>query len=297
MRRLTRFFVIFMLMLVSVVSSGQQPAPPTHVLIISLDGARPDAILQTETPNIQRLAAMGAYSWTSQTVFPSATLPAHGSLLSGLSPQTHGYDDNVTRAEGEFEFPTVLTLAAEAGYNTAMITGKGPLRQFKTLDETLYLLGTAGDRTVVDGVIEALDADYNFIFAHFPMPDYIGHLSGWMSGAYLKQMERTDFEVGRLLAMYEDRDLLDNTLIILTADHGGHDTVHGSDSPEDMTIPWIMAGAGIQENLDLSAETLVLLDFAPTLLYLLELPVPETLEGRIVCEALVEPAPACLESE
>jgi len=48
------------------------------------------------------------------------------------------------------------------------------------------------------------------------------------------------------LAELEARGLRDETVIIVTADHGGHGTIHGSSLPEDMIIPWIAAGPAIQ---------------------------------------------------
>src|SRR5689334_7434800 len=67
---------------------------PTHVIVISLDGTRPDAILQAETPNLQALATGGGVDWEATTVLPSATLPAHTSMLTGLSVEQHGVDYN-----------------------------------------------------------------------------------------------------------------------------------------------------------------------------------------------------------
>jgi len=83
------------------------------------------------------------------------------------------------------------------------------------------------------------------IFAHFPNPDYFGHLTGWMSEIYLNQLRLTDSQVGRLLDTLDARGLTDKMLIILTADHGGHGFGHGDDIPEDRLIPWIIAGPGV----------------------------------------------------
>src|SRR5687767_5639680 len=47
-----------------------EPERPTHVIVISLDGTRPDAILKAETPNLQALAERGATDWEAVTVLP-----------------------------------------------------------------------------------------------------------------------------------------------------------------------------------------------------------------------------------
>ncbi|HEY5902494.1 MAG TPA: alkaline phosphatase family protein, partial [Anaerolineales bacterium] len=62
----------------------------TRVVIISIDGLRPDAIDAAPMPVLQELLRGGAYSLSAQTVMPSTTLPAHTSMLSGLCPSAHG---------------------------------------------------------------------------------------------------------------------------------------------------------------------------------------------------------------
>jgi hypothetical protein len=59
-----------------------------RVLILSIDGLRPDAIYNSQTdkvkaPFLYALSQAGAASWTAQTVKPSTTLPGHAAMLSG----------------------------------------------------------------------------------------------------------------------------------------------------------------------------------------------------------------------
>ena len=100
-----------------------------RVIVISLDGARPDAILQANTPNLQRLANEGAVDWQAQTIYPPATIPAHASLLTGLTPEEHRVDWNSYSTE-VLAIPTFLTLTYDAGYATAMVVGKEKFDQF-----------------------------------------------------------------------------------------------------------------------------------------------------------------------
>src|SRR5262245_4304568 len=64
-------------------------APPPKLVLISIDGLRPDAIFQTSAPNLLALAQSGAYSWQAQTIFPPVTLPAHASMLCGCPVESH----------------------------------------------------------------------------------------------------------------------------------------------------------------------------------------------------------------
>ncbi|MEZ4556356.1 MAG: sulfatase-like hydrolase/transferase [Caldilineaceae bacterium] len=83
--------------------------------------------------------------------------------------------------------------------------------------------------------------------------------SGWMSDEYLRQTETVDDAIGAVLAALTDADT-----VLLHSDHGGHDRTHGTDAPEDMTIPWMIAGPGIRRGHAIQAPV-SLLDTAPTL--------------------------------
>src|SRR3990170_8265497 len=72
----------------------QANPPARRVVVVSIDGARPDALLVAKTPTITRLWKQGAYSFRAQTISPSTTLPAHTSMLTGISPDRHGERDN-----------------------------------------------------------------------------------------------------------------------------------------------------------------------------------------------------------
>lgn len=276
------------------VAAQDAPQRPTHVLVMSLDGARPDAILQADTPNIQALGARGAVDWEALTVLPSVTLPAHTSMLTGLSVDQHGVTYNSTQPGCPvLEFPTFLTLAEATGYKTALVTGKEKFCMYKQTETLDYTFAREGDRSVADRLLELLDQDFTVIFAHFPNPDYFGHSTGWMSETYINELHSTDFQVGRVLDKLDELGLTDETLVILTADHGGHDFEHGSDRPEDQHIPWIIAGPGVVSGMTL--EDVRVMDTAPTVLWTLGLPLPDHLTGVPVYGAFDVPTPDATE--
>lgn len=263
------------------------PAPPTgieRVIVISLDGARPDAIQQTDTPTLHRLAEGGAVDWLATTVIPSVTLPAHTSMLTGLSVDEHGIIFNST-PEGcpPIEPPTFITVAADHGWRAAMVVGKEKFCIYRQRELVDYTFAHEGDRSVADRVLELLDAEYQIVFAHFPNPDMFGHSEGWMSDTYLNELPNTDFQVGRIIDHLDEMNLMDETLVIITADHGGHDKGHGSTMPEDVHIPWIAYGAGIIPGTQLSGISVA--DTAATVLWALGLPLPESDASRPISEA------------
>ena len=125
--------------------------------------------------------------------------------------------------------------------------------------------------------------DFGVLFIHFATTDDMGHVYGWLSPEQLSVVFRADEAIGELLAALDTYGLRDETLLIVTADHGGHDTTHGSSMPEDMTIPWIASGPGIQAG---ELTTLIhTMDTAATAAYALGLPIPAEWDGVPVLEA------------
>ncbi len=268
------------------ITPSPTPIPP-RVLIISIDGLRPDALLQADAPNIKALAQRGAYTWQAQTIFPPVTLPAHASMLSGYSPAVHGitWNDNEP-ARGKIKVPTIFALAHAAGFRTGMIVGKEKLITLNAPGTVeVYVFATNGDQDVADQAIAQIQSGFDLLFVHFPNTDYFGHLAGWMSETQIKQLARTDDAVGRLLAA-----LPANTTVILTADHGGHGLIHGANIPEDMTIPWIISGPNVLHDHPLTTPVNVM-DTAATAAYVLGLTPPPDAESKPVYEAFGQITP------
>jgi predicted AlkP superfamily pyrophosphatase or phosphodiesterase len=255
-----------------------EPAPlARRVLILSIDGLRPDAILLAPMPNLMALMQDGAYSLTAQTTHPSATLPAHVSMLSGQCPQKHGVDWNDYIPENGFAQVTdVFDLAHVAGMKTVMFVGKEKLRQVTESTDVFEYINDR-DLVITERLIENFPTDFGLMFVHFPTADWMGHVYGWLSGEQLSVLFRADQALGNLLAELDAHGIRDETLIIVTSDHGGHGTIHGTRLPEDMTIPWIASGAGVQSSALTSSITTI--DTAATVALALNLSIPAEWDG------------------
>ncbi len=284
-------------------SASETPAPtitPTplpaidRVLIVSFDGLRPDAIAAANMANVMSLMQSGAYTLGAQTIMPSLTLPAHASMLVGTCPAKHIVRWNEYVPQNGFALGTdIFDLAQAAGMQTAMVVGKEKLRQiteptstdyFEFVDKTDKIKDTS---TVERLAINQIQQGFNLLFVHFPEGDLAGHEYGWMSREQLSTYGRDDTLFGLLLQALKNNGLYERTLIIVTSDHGGHDTTHGTDSPEDMTIPWIISGPRIVPG-ELSTQVYTM-DTAATTAFVLGLPLPPEWDGAPVFEAFGMP--------
>ena len=264
-----------------------------HVIVVSIDGLRPDAIDVYGAPTLQRLMREGSYTLSGRTTDPSKTLPSHTSMLTGQPPERHGVLWNTVAAAGgkSIDLPNLFGLARARGYTTAAFFSKPkfhPLQVEGTLDYSQAPGGLFGgwssDRTLSDVARYLERARPNVLFVHLKDPDAAGHRSGWMSPAYGRSVLHADAAMARLMTTAAQTFGNGNFSVIVTADHGGHDTNHGSDDPRDVTIPWIAWGRGVKPG-RLPGSTVRTMDTAATVLWLLAVDRPADWAGHPVVGA------------
>jgi predicted AlkP superfamily pyrophosphatase or phosphodiesterase len=244
--------------------------------------------------NVLALIQQGAYTLTAQTIEPSLTLPAHTSMFVGTCPAKHIVRWNEYVPENGFALGVdIFDLAHASNKRTVIVTGKEKLRHitepgstdfFGFIDET----DRVKDITTLENMaISQIREGFGLMLMHFPDGDLAGHENGWMSKAQLRAYKNDDKALGLLLEVLRDGGLYDDTLIIVTADHGGHDSTHGTDQTEDETIPWIISGPRIAPG---QLETQVyVMDTAATIAFALGLPIPTEWDGAPVYEAFGMP--------
>jgi predicted AlkP superfamily pyrophosphatase or phosphodiesterase len=261
-----------------------------RVMIISFDGLRPDAIQAAEMTNVMSLIQNGAYTLNAQTIVPSLTLPSHTSMLVGTCPAKHIVRWNEYVPENGYALGTdIFDLAKAAGLRTVFVAGKEKLRHITDPSSTDFFgfvdaTDKIEDKTSLETMaIEEIRKGFDLMFLHFPDGDLAGHADGWMSDEQLLAYRLDDKSLGLIFDVMKSRNLYDDTLIIITSDHGGHDTTHGSDLPEDLTIPWIISGPLIVRN-EIATQVYTM-DTAATVAFALGLPIPPEWDGIPVYEA------------
>ncbi len=269
------------------------PIPLTaRVLIVSFDGLRPEAIALAPMNNLLVLMQSSAYTLSAQTILPSTTLPAHSSMLSGLCPSKHGVDWNDYIPENGYALGTDLfDLAHAAGMRTVMVVGKEKLRQVTGPDSTdVFAYVDGSEDEIAQRAVQEMTPGFGVMFVHFPKGDLVAHSYGWLGQAQLAAYREGDAALGKLLAGLDFAGLRPSTLVIITSDHGGHETTHGSDLPEDVTIPWIVSGPFVRPAQLTSFVHIT--DTAATAAFILGLPRPFEWDGLPVLEAFGIPAEA-----
>jgi predicted AlkP superfamily pyrophosphatase or phosphodiesterase len=277
-----------------------RPANPIHrLLIVSIDGLRPDVMLRANAPNLRSLMKEGSYTCWARTTNVAITLPSHVSMLTGVTPDRHGIywnNDPLDKRDVHPNAPSILQLAHDAGLTTGMVSGKS---KFKTLYEPAavdWALISETDKCR-DGLVaewaDRMIQEYapQVMFLHFPGADDAGHSKGWGTPDQVSAIERIDASFGIVLQALKDKKLYDQTAIIVSADHGGSGTGHGAQDERSRYIPWIARGPGIRKNYDLTRYKDLYVnteDTFATACMLLGLPYDSAIDGKPIHEALVK---------
>lgn len=286
-------------------AAGCRPVTPAHlpaggsvkhVLVISVDGLRPDLLMLADVPHIRGLCRSGSYTFWATTTEVAVTLPSHVSMMTGVVPDRHGVWWNYELYSDYMRYPAVPTLfelAKHAGLTTAMAAAKS---KFNTLSKPgtvdgLYLPdGYANSEEVAKQAARLIDAHRpDVMLVHFADVDAAGHGGGWGSAGQLDALAGVDRAIGSVMAALRRRGMLGSTAIILTADHGGAGWGHGRGELTSRTIPWIISGPGIRRGYDLTRESYLRVrveDTFATACHLLNLPLDADLDGKPVTQAL-----------
>jgi len=126
------------------------------------------------------------------------------------------------------------------------------------------------------------------LFIQFAHVDNLGHRFGHGSEKYYEGVAIADEMIGNVLGALDRAGTRARTVVLVTSDHGGLGRAHGGDSPEEIEIPWIIAGPGIHRG-KVIADPIVTMDTAATVLALLGIAPPDCWTGRPVTAAMKHP--------
>jgi|tagenome__1003787_1003787.scaffolds.fasta_scaffold20839641_2 arylsulfatase A-like enzyme len=266
----------------------------TRVIIVVLDGLRPDAIDTFGLSNIRAMAQSGASTMCARTVSPSCTWPAMTSLLSGLPPETHGIlrdSPHVPRPKTALE--PLPALLSRAGYPTAVFMRALPALYRGTARLIARGLGFAEARFVGTTATEITMAasknlrsqERGLIVLHWADADEAGESHGWMTREYGEGCQRLDSALGLLMKLTSCSSD-PHTLVIALADHGGGGVTFNDHCEEhhlNWTIPLILGGGSVRHTVLDEAH---LLDVPATAAWVLGVTRPATYVGRVLAEAI-----------
>jgi predicted AlkP superfamily pyrophosphatase or phosphodiesterase len=168
------------------------------VLIVSIDALHPAALSQKTSPTLVRLMHSGRYTLEGRSVTPPQTLIAHTAMMTGLTPEQSGKQDNNWKPGlPQVARETLFDLVKQRGYQTAYFYAKPKLG---------YLINAAVDEHALareDSIDRARaffgQRDKRFVFLHISGLEDEGADAGWLSDDYLDELTHIDMMLAPLL--------------------------------------------------------------------------------------------------
>ncbi|MEX2234309.1 MAG: ectonucleotide pyrophosphatase/phosphodiesterase [Cyclobacteriaceae bacterium] len=260
--------VIVSILVVLITNSVWAQNADNHVVLVTIDGFRPDFYLEDtwDTPNLKAIKQEGAHAYGVNSVFPSVTYPSHITIVTGVQPAKHGIfynalfeKDSATKGQIYWHFdqitsPTLWEVTQKAGLKAASvnwpvsvgaptvfnISDVGAKGQKVMEDSTnppgisaslkQKLLNNApGIRVGIDKNVASIAAwvikteKPNFITVHLLGMDHVQHLHGRNGSEIEHAIVLADSAVGMIRTAIAEAGIKDNTLLIITGDHGFYD--------------------------------------------------------------------------
>ena len=267
-----------------------------HVILIGSDGFGAYAFDKAKVPNLRMMMNKGSYSLKARSVLPSSSAVNWASMIMGSGPELHGFTEWGSKTpelpsrivEKDSMYPTIFSLIDEQMPNARMGVsytwgGIGYLFEKSIVD--LNYNGTSDEKTITQAMDFFLKEKPTLTFIHLTHPDNEGHEIGHDTPEYYTAVEKIDSQIGGIINTLKNNNMMDNTVIIFSSDHGGVGKGHGGKTLLEVEIPWIIYGKNILNKGKLQTS-IVTYDTAPTIAYLLGLKTPDFWRGKPVKEVV-----------
>src|SRR6266446_2713632 len=294
------------------------PVAAPNVVVITIDTLRADHVgcygyKQIHTPNIDALAADGARFEHAYTAVP-VTLPSHTVMFTGTYPMLSGMHDFAANKLNPTQ-PTLASVLKEHGYATAAVIGSAVLDSrfglnrgfdfyydhfdFNRLQESNLEEMERPGNLVADVTLGwlAKNSQKKFFLwmhlydPHFPYRPPEPYSREYAAQPYDGEIAFADEQVGRLLRFLKDKGLYQNTVIVVSGDHGESLGEHGEKTHGffiynvTMHVPLIIHLPGNPATQTV-ADPVSLVDLMPTVLAATGLDIPSQVQGRSLLSSL-----------
>lgn len=264
----------------------------SHVFLIGLDGWGSWCMETGECPFIREMMQEGSYTLNKRTVLPSSSGPNWAAMMNGTPVEATGIISN--NATPDFK-PLVLTehnaqptffhqlkqVCPEA--ETGVICEWGDFLNYTDPACVDYQKKIHDPETFTEAVVEESvqyiqEKKPVLCFIHIDALDHKGHANGQGSPEYYAELPLVDSRVQRIVEGIKAAGIYEDSIILLTSDHGHLGTGHGGTSMLEMETPFVIWGKGVKKNHEIK-ETVLEYDIAATVAKILNLPVPQSWRG------------------
>ena len=268
--------------------------PLKHVIVIGVDGMSPDGIRNAPTPNMDHMMEQGAYTLRARGVLPTSSSPNWASMVMGVGPEQHGVTSNSWERDDHILPPVVAGKEGIAPTIFSIVREQHPQAEigaiyhwegFGRLIEATFINKDQHVEGETETTLAAIDyiksAKPELLFIHLDHVDHAGHSTGHGTPEYYTSVAKADSLIGMLMKACEDAGIMNETLILVTSDHGGLGNGHGGETLDEIEIPFILYGAGVKTGFRID-HTVYTYDNAATVAFALGVDQPYSWIGRPV---------------
>lgn len=274
---------------------------PKHVVLVGFDGLSAHAVKsdKAKMPVFKKLMEQGASTLENRSVLPSSSAVNWASMFMGAGPELHGYTEwgsakpdlpsRILTDNGMFPDIYYLLRKARPEAELGFIYEWGGMRNLVDTLSVSYLkpLALSAENTeqaVADVTTYIKEKKPVFCSVIFGEPDGVGHGIGWETPEYFAMLSHLDQALGKIVQAVDDAGMMDETVFILAADHGGIHTGHGGKTMEEMQTAIVFSGKGVKAGYRIPESTMVF-DIAGTVAWLFGLDTPQVWLARPIKSA------------
>lgn len=247
-----------------------------HVAVIGIDGMG-KFNSQTETPNLDRIFKKGAINWSALSMNPTISAENWGAMLLGATPLVHKLTNGRVSNEKYTNdaLPSVFRIIRENDPDCylASVVNWNPINHGIVEDGIGVDKRTApNDKELTEIILDCVAKKPKFLFVQFDDVDGAGHSGGYGSAKHYEEIQRADGYTGRIYDAYKEAGMLQDTLFIVIADHGGVRTGHGGYTDTEKYVYFAVTGEEVIDGFVPYSETK---DVAAIVLSALGISLPE----------------------
>jgi hypothetical protein len=290
----TKAICVLSLLSTGGITAYAQKDTKTHVIVFGVDGMSTDGVRSARTPHMHRMMEEGSFTLHARGVLPTSSSPNWASMIMGAGPEQHGVTSNSWERDDdgispvvvgdEGIFPTIFSVVRHGipGAEIGVIHDWDGFARLVETTKVSYISHEEGPYKTATAAAKYIEAKKpDFLFLHFDHVDDAGHTYSHGSQKYYDAVALADSLLGVVVEATKKAGTYDNTIFIVTADHGGVGFGHGGETMPELEIPFIVFGKDIKKGYEIKRPVFTY-DNAATIAYIWRLPVPTAWIGRPV---------------
>ena len=244
--------------------------PARHLIFIGLDGWGGKYLPKADMPTVKRMMKHGASSIYQYNVMPSNSRENWTALFFGAELE----DDALG------SFPSIFSIVNERKKSSSVFFYEWDwldrIASGETTEKHKILSDEESARLIAAHITEKKPV---FTAVVFNEPDSVGHNKVWGSSAYKAKLAELDSYIALIEQAAKDAGIYDDTVFVLSSDHGGSLFGHGFNLSSHRRIPLVIYGKIIKEGYVIPPKGSIC-NIAPTMAVILGLDVPSGWTGQ-----------------